>query len=84
MACITEQLFESVGGRGGEERSDRMRSVRMRNKEKHNEIERESVREIYSPSEGHMSHAIMVIFAAYIIEIKLFFLNNDLGIHISC
>lgn len=39
MLCIAAKLFESVGGRGGQERN--MKSDRMRNKEKHNEIERE-------------------------------------------
>ena len=37
MVCIAAELFESVGGRSGEERN--MKSDRMRNKEKHNKSE---------------------------------------------
>lgn len=49
MVCIATEIFESVEGRGAcEERN--MKSDRMRNKEKHNEIERECERDFFSLS----------------------------------
>ncbi len=57
MVCIPAELFESVGGRGGEERNTK--SDRMRNKGKRNETERDEqvVREIFVlPLKATYSH----------------------------
>lgn len=55
-----------------------MKSDRMRNKEKHNETEREeqSVREICTPSEGHMSHTLLITYTPDVIEVKLLFFRS--------
>lgn len=71
MVCIAAELFESVGGRSGEERN--MKSDRMRNKEKHNKTESgtECERFVFH-LKATVSRSLMVIFTTDITEMKQF------------